>query len=140
MLVLGASDVSVFAQQFARMRQLGAPGLMKYRRRLDWNQAVRDSTDGVGADHVIEVDSAKTVPRSLITACLREQMSLISRFTGVQDRIDPRPVMAKSLAVQGVSVGSVMMLERTMHGIAANRMEPVIESTFRLDDIADACA
>jgi len=68
-LVLGTGGVSVFALQFARMAganviatsssdeklnrmaHLGASGLVNYRARPDWDQAVLDLTGGAGVDH-----------------------------------------------------------------------------------------
>ena len=155
-LVLGTGGVSVFALQFARMAganviatsssdekldrmaQLGASGLVNYRARPDWDQAVLDLTAGAGVDHVIEVGGAGTFERSLAASRTGGRVSLIGRLTGIQDRVDPRPIMAKGLTVQGIYVGSVAMLERMTRAIAASNMEPVIDRTFTIDDAADA--
>jgi len=157
-LVLGTGGVSVFALQFARtaganviatsssddklarMKQLGARGLINYRARPDWDQAVLDLTDGVGVDHVIEVGGAGTFPRSLAAARTGGRVSLIGRLTGIEDRVDPRPIMAKGLTVYGIYVGSVAMLERMVRGISASEMVPVIDQSFAIEDVGDAYA
>ena len=157
-LVLGTGGVSVFALQFAhlagakviatsssdaklaRMEQLGASGLVNYRTRPDWDQAVLDLTDGVGVDHVIEVGGGGTFPRSLTASRTGGRISLIGRLTGIEDRVDPRPIMAKGLTVQGIYVGSVAMLERMTRAIDANGMEPVIDRSFAMENAGEAYA
>jgi len=157
-LVLGTGGVSVFALQFARiagakviatsssdeklgrMEHLGASGQINYRTRPDWDRAVLDLTGGVGVDHVIEVGGAGTFARSLTASRTGGRISLIGRLTGIEDRVDPRPIMAKGLTVQGIYVGSVAMLERLTRAIGASGMEPVIDRTFSIDNVADAYA
>lgn len=157
-LVLGSGGVSVFALQFARMaganviatsssddklkrlQTLGARGLVNYRHRADWDQAVLKLTDQMGVDQVVEVGGAGTFPKSLAATRTGGRVSLIGRLTGIQDRIDPRPIMAKGLTVYGIYVGSVAMLERMNRAIDAARLEPVIDATFSLDNVAEAYA
>lgn len=157
-LVLGTGGVSVFALQFsriagvkviatsssdkklARMEQLGAFGLVNYRAQPDWEKAVLDLTGEAGVDHVIEVGGGGTLARSMTAARTGGRISLIGRLTGIEDRVDPRPIMAKGLTVQGIYVGSVAMLERMSRAIEASRMEPIIDRTFAIEDIAEAYA
>ncbi len=157
-LVLGTGGVSIFALQFARiaganviatsssdeklqrMKQLGAAGLINYRTHPDWDQPVLELTGGAGVDQVIEVGGAGTFARSLTAARTGGRVSLIGRLTGIEHRVDPRPIMAKGLTVQGIYVGSVAMLERMIRSINASQIEPVIDRSFALDDIADAYA
>ncbi len=157
-LVLGTGGVSVFALQFARLaganviatsssddklgqvKKLGATGLINYRSRPDWDQAVLELTDGVGVDHVIEVGGAGTFPRSLSAARTGGRISLIGRLTGIENRVDPRPIMAKGLTVYGIYVGSVAMLERMIRGIDASGIEPIIDHSFTIEEASDAYA
>ncbi|UCH46996.1 MAG: NAD(P)-dependent alcohol dehydrogenase [Betaproteobacteria bacterium] len=157
-LVLGTGGVSVFALQFARiagakiiatsssdeklsrMEQLGASGMINYRARSDWDQAVLELTDSAGVDQIIEVGGAGTLQRSFSASRTGGRVSLIGRLTGIEDRVDPRPIMAKGLTVQGIYVGSVAMLERMVRSIEASGMQPVIDRTFVIDDTAQAYA
>ena len=157
-LVLGTGGVSVFALQFARMasckviatsssdeklariQHLGASGLINYRARPDWDQAVLDLTSGTGVDHVIEVGGGGTFPRSLAASRTAGRVSLIGRLTGIEDRVDPRPIMAKGLTVQGIYVGSVAMLERMNRAVEICAMEPVIDCSFPIEDTVSAYA
>lgn len=157
-LVLGTGGVSVFALQLARlaggnviatsssddklerMATLGASGLVNYRKQPDWDQAVLDLTHGRGVDQVIEVGGAGTFPRSLAAARTGGRISLIGRLTGIEDRIDPRPIMAKGLTVYGIYVGSAAMLERMMRSIETSAMVPIIDRSFTIDQAGDAYA
>jgi NADPH:quinone reductase-like Zn-dependent oxidoreductase len=66
------------------------------------------------------------------------RIRLIGRLTGIEDRVDPRPIMAKRLTVPSLHVGSLEMLERMNTALTPNTMEPVIDSVFPLDAPADA--
>lgn len=155
-LILGSGGVSLFALQFAklagaqviatsssddklaRIKTLGATGLINYRTHPDWEKSVLELTDGVGVDHVIEVGGGGTFERSLVAARTGGRVSLIGRLTGIGDRVDPRPIMAKGLTVQGIYVGSLAMLERMNHAVASSGMEPVIDRVFPIAEVAVA--
>jgi len=155
-LVLGTGGVSMFALQLAqlagakviatsssddklkRVAELGATGLVNYRKQPEWDKAVLDLTNGHGVDQVIEVGGAGTFPRSLAAARTGGRVSLIGRLTGIEDRIDPRPIMAKGLTVYGIYVGSVAMLERMMRGIEASGLVPIIDRRFTIEQTSDA--
>lgn len=157
-LVLGTGGVSVFALQLARLAganviatsssddklervaALGASGLVNYRKQPQWDQAVLDLTDGRGVDQIIEVGGAGTLARSLTAARTGGRISLIGRLTGIEDRIDPRPIMAKALNVYGIYVGSVAMLERMMQAIEASGLVPIIDRSFPIDQTSKAYA
>ncbi len=155
-LVLGSGGVSLFALQFARLagaqviatsssddklarlKTMGASGLVNYKTHPDWEEPVLDLTGGTGVDHVIEVGGGGTFERSLAAARTGGRVSLIGRLTGIGDRIDPRPIMAKGLTVQGIYVGSLAMLERMNSAVESSGLEPVIDRVFPLAETADA--
>jgi len=157
-LVLGTGGVSIFALQLARMAganviatsssddklervaALGASGLVNYRKQPQWEQAVLELTQGRGVDQVIEVGGAGTLTRSLSAARTGGRISLIGRLTGIDDRIDPRPIMAKGLTVYGIYVGSVAMLERMMRGIETSGLTPIVDRSFTIEQTGQAYA
>ncbi|MGD2140587.1 MAG: NAD(P)-dependent alcohol dehydrogenase [Burkholderiales bacterium] len=157
-LVLGTGGVSVFALQLARLAgasviatsssddklkriaELGASSLINYRTKPDWDQAVLELTQGRGVDQVIEVGGAGTFPRSLAAARTGGRISLIGRLTGIEDRVDPRPIMAKGLTVYGIYVGSVAMLERLMRSIDTSKLVPIIDASFPIEQTSEAYA
>src|SRR5690606_9272559 len=82
-LTLGTGGVSVFAIQFAhadgarviatsssdeklqQVRKLGATDLINYKQTPNWDEEVLRLTGGRGADQVVEVGGAGTMPRSI---------------------------------------------------------------------------
>ena len=157
-LVLGTGGVSIFALQLARIAganviatsssddklervaALGASGLVNYRKQPQWEQAVLELTQGRGVDQVIEVGGAGTLTRSLSAARTGGRISLIGRLTGIDDRIDPRPIMAKGLTVYGIYVGSVAMLERMMRSIETSGLTPIVDRSFTIEQTSQAYA
>lgn len=153
-LVLGTGGVSLFALQFARLhgarviatsssdakleraRALGADGLINYRTTPAWDEAVLELTNGDGVDHVVEVGGAGTLPRSLRAARLGGRVSLIGVLTGGE--IDPRPVLGRSLTLQGIYVGSRAMFADMNRAIAAHALRPVIDQVFPFAEAAAA--
>lgn len=153
-LVLGTGGVSVFALQFAhaagarviatsssaeklaRVRALGASDGINYRDTPDWQDAVRDLTGGRGADYVVEVGGAGTLPRSISAARIGGQVALIGVLTGGQ--IDPAPIMRRNVTVRGIFVGSREMFEAMNRAIAQHRLRPVIDRVFPFENAADA--
>ena len=120
------------------MKTLGASGLINYRAQPDWEKSVLELTGGSGVDQVIEVGGGGTFERSLAASRTGGRVSLIGRLTGIEDRVDPRPIMAKGLTVQGIYVGSLAMLERMNSAVASSGLEPVIDRVFPLAESADA--
>src|SRR5262249_57729798 len=82
-LVQGTGGVSLFASQFAKLagarilvtsssddklsraRNLGASAGINYKTTPNWEKKVRELTDGVGVDQVVEVGGAGTVGKTL---------------------------------------------------------------------------
>ena len=154
-LALGTGGVSTFALQFATMhgartvvtsssdekldraRGMGAWRTLNYEETPNWGEAVRDRTGGV--DHVVEVGGPGTLERSLRAADVNGHVHLIGVLTGQQGQVDPSPVLAKSLTVEGVmGVGSRAMFDRMLRAMAATEVEPVIDRTFDLEDARSA--
>ncbi len=143
-LLLGTGGVSLFALQFARLsgarvliasssdakleraRALGADGLINYRSTPDWDQEVLRLTGGRGVDLVVEVGGAGTLERSLRSVRVGGTVALIGVLTG-GGTIDPRPLLGKSIRLQGIFVGSREMFSAMNRAIAAHALRPVID-------------
>jgi len=153
-LVQGTGGVSSFALQFARLagarviatsssdaklaraRELGASDGINYRTTADWDVAVRNLTDGLGVDHVVEVGGPGTLPRSIKATRLGGHIALIGVLTGGE--IDPRPLLMKTIRLQGIYVGSRAMFENMNRAIALHKLRPVIDRVFPFDQAASA--
>ena len=152
-LVQGSGGVSVFALQFAamagarviatsssdaklgRLKELGADVLINYKTTPEWDKPARGT--GPGPDHIIEVGGAGTLPLSIKAVRRGGHIALIGVLTG-QGEIDPRPILMKSIRLQGIYVGSREMFEEMNRAIELAQLHPVIDRTFSFDEAPDA--
>jgi NADPH:quinone reductase-like Zn-dependent oxidoreductase len=150
-VMLGTGGVSVFGVQLARllgarvvvtsssdeklerMRDLGAEVTVNYRTTPDWDRVVLDATGGAGADLVLEVGGTDTLPRSMACTRFGGQIALIGMVSG-QAPIDPYPLLARSVTLRGVFVGSRRMFTEMIAAIEATEFSPVIDSIFDFDE------
>ena len=154
-VVLGTGGVSIFALQFSkiagarviatsgsdakieRLRSMGAEVTINYKSTPEWDKPVREATGGIGADHVVEVGGAGTLPSSLRAVRRGGHVALIGVLTG-QGEMDPRPILVKSIRVQGIYVGSREIFEEMNRAIEAVRLTPVVDRVFPFEAAADA--
>jgi NADPH:quinone reductase-like Zn-dependent oxidoreductase len=153
-VTLGSGGVSLFAIQFAklagarviatsssdeklsRLCALGASSGINYKTTPDWDKRVRELT-GVGADHIVEVGGATTLPKSLKCVRMGGTISLIGNVGGNGD-VNPLPLLMKNVRMQGIFVGSREMFEAMNRAIAASELRPVIDRVFPFDQARDA--
>jgi len=154
-MVLGTGGVSIFALQFARMhgariiatsssdaklarlRELGATGVINYKTTPDWDVQVLEMTGGEGVDHVIEVGGAGTLAKSIRAVKLGGRISLIGLLAG-GGQIDPMPMLLKSVTLQGIFVGSRAMFEEMNRAMEINGVHPAIDRVFPFAQARDA--
>ena len=147
-LLLGTGGVSMFGLQFAKMvgakviltsssdakleraRALGADETINYRTTPDWDKAVWELTERLGADHVVEVGGGGTMEKSLRSTRFGGTVSAIGVLSGFEAKIEPFLIVGRSLRVNGIYVGSVAMFERMLAAMTQNRMEPIIDRVF----------
>jgi NADPH:quinone reductase-like Zn-dependent oxidoreductase len=153
-VTLGSGGVSLFAIQFAklagarvistsssdaklsRLCALGASDGINYKTTPDWDKRVRELT-GVGADHIVEVGGATTLPKSLKCVRMGGTISLIGNVGGNGD-VNPLPLIMKNARMQGIFVGSRAMFEAMNRAIASSGLRPVIDRVFPFDQARDA--
>jgi NADPH:quinone reductase-like Zn-dependent oxidoreductase len=155
-LTLGTGSVSLFALQFAKaagarviatsssdekmekLKRIGADAVINYKAVTDWGQTARDLTDGRGVDHVIEVGGPSTLMQS-ITACrMGGHIALIGVLTGFSGEVTLPAIFVNQIRISGIYIGSRADQEDMIRAITANRIKPVIDRSFALNDITDA--
>ena len=155
-LVIGSGAVSLFALQFAKMAgarviatsssdeklarliQLGADEVINYKRTPNWGEKAKVLTDGRGVDHVIEVGGPATLAQS-ITACrLGGHLAMIGVLSGFAGELLIPALFSAQIRVSGISVGSRVDLEDMIRAIEVNSLQPVIDRTFRLEQLTAA--
>jgi NADPH:quinone reductase-like Zn-dependent oxidoreductase len=151
-LIQGTGGVSIFALQFAkthgarviltsssdekmtRARELGADETINYRTTPDWETEVFRLTNNRGVDHIVEVGGAGTLPRSFKAVTPGGRIYVIGVLAGKGEGIDPTPILAKAIQVDGISVGSRAMFTRMNAAIQANNIRPIIDRAFPLSE------
>ena len=157
-VIQGTGGVSIFALQFAKLlgsRVIGtsssdeklkrAIGLgldtgCNYKERPDWSKWVIETTEGLGADRIIEVGGANTFGQSLKAARVAGMVAQIGILSGaaVADSLALTPILHKQLQVQGIYVGSRAMFEEMNAAIAKAKLRPVIDRVFAANRVRDA--
>ncbi|MBL0184600.1 MAG: NAD(P)-dependent alcohol dehydrogenase [Candidatus Obscuribacter sp.] len=157
-LIQGTGGVSIFALQLAKiagakviattssdvkaakLKELGAAHVINYKTTPKWEKAVLEATGGAGVDHVVEVGGAGTLERSMKSAKLNGHVSVIGVLDGVIGDFSPLNLIMKSLKVQGVFVGSRTRFEDMNRALELHQVRPVIDKTFKFDQIVEALA
>jgi NADPH:quinone reductase-like Zn-dependent oxidoreductase len=147
-LILGTGGVSIFALQFAKLhgaraivtsssdaklaqaKALGADELINYQNTPDWEAEVYRLTSGIGVDQVVEVGGAGTLEKSIKAVRYGGRISLIGVLTGFAGEINPQPILGKSIALQGIYVGSREMFTAMNRAIAQAQLKPIIDRVF----------
>ena len=155
-LVQGSGGVSVFALQFAKaagchviatsssdaklekLRELGADEFINYRQVEKWGDRVLEITGGRGVDVVVEVGGSGTLAQSVRAVAMGGHISMIGVLTGVQGEVPTAELFQKNAMISGITVGSRANQEDMIKAINTNGIKPVIDSSFGLEDLAEA--
>ncbi|MDF3212521.1 NAD(P)-dependent alcohol dehydrogenase [Mesorhizobium sp. M7A.F.Ca.CA.001.09.2.1] len=157
-LVLGSGSVSLFALQFAkaagarviatssdeqkleRLKRLGADAVINYKSVPDWGRKAKDLTGGRGVDHVIEVGGPATLAQSIVACRTGGHIALVGVLTGFAAEVSIPALFSNQIRISGISIGSRADQEDMIRAIESNRLKPVIDRHFPLQDIATAFA
>jgi len=155
-LTLGTGGVSIMALQLAKAagarviitsssdaklkvaQALGADVTINYKQHPDWEQAVLEATGGKGADHVVELGGAGTLPHSYQCVAEQGEIKLIGVMTLPDGDLSPYPLMFKAATLRGIFVGRRQLFVDLLKAIAQNGIEPIIDKTFAFDDAVAA--
>lgn len=155
-LVQGSGGVSVFALQFAKaagchviatsssdaklekLKALGADQLINYKEVENWGDKVLEITGGKGVNVVVEVGGSGTLPQSIRAIAVGGHISMIGVLTGIQGEVPTAELFQKNAVISGISVGSRASQQDMVKAINVNGIEPVIDRSFGLEDLAEA--
>ena len=132
-LITSSSD-----EKLARARQLGADETINYKAVLEWQERVRELTNGRGVDHVLEVGGKDTLARAIASLRYGGQLHLIGGVSGFAAELPLGPIAQTDARVRRIYVGSVAMLEAMSRAITLHRVRPVVDRTFAFDDVKAA--
>jgi NADPH:quinone reductase-like Zn-dependent oxidoreductase len=93
-----------------------------------------------GADLVIDVGGAGTLPKSI--ACTRPWgiVSLIGVLAGGESNLSLFPVLMQGIRIQGVIVGNRQDFENMNKVVTAHKLKPVVSHVFPFEQAVEAIA
>jgi NADPH:quinone reductase-like Zn-dependent oxidoreductase len=91
-------------EKLSKLCGMGASDGINYKTTPDWDKRVRELT-GAGADHIVEVGGASTLPKSMKAVRMGGTISLIGNVAGGGE-VNPLPLLMKNVRLQGIFVGS----------------------------------
>lgn len=129
--------------------RLGADLAINYRD-ADFVAAVKEATGGRGADVILDMVGGDYIPRNHEAAAQDGRIVQIAFLQGSRVEIDFRRLMLKRLIHTGSTLRSRSVLEKAAIAraleekvlplLAEGRCKPVMDSTFALEDVAQAHA
>lgn len=155
-LIQGTGGVSLFALQFAKaagarviatssseeklekLRRLGADAVINYKAVPGWGQKSKELTDGRGVDHVIEVGGPATFMQSVAACRTGGHIAIVGVLTGFTAEVSIPALFSNQIRTSGISIGSRADQEDMVRAMEVNRLRPVIDRTFPLQEIVAA--
>lgn len=155
-LVQGTGGVSLFALQFAKaagarviatssseqklekLMRLGADAVIHYKAVPKWGEKARDLTEGRGVDHVVEVGGPATFAQSIAACRTGGHIAIVGVLTGFAGEVSIPALFSNQIRASGISIGSRADQEDMIRAIAINRLRPVIDRSFPLQEIVAA--
>jgi NADPH:quinone reductase-like Zn-dependent oxidoreductase len=117
---------------------LGVDAVINYKAVPNWGQKVKDLTDGRGVDHVIEVGGPGTLMQSNAACRTGGHIALIGVLTGFAGELVIPALFSNQIRTSGISIGSRADQEDMIRAITANRLKPIIDRQFPLQEIVAA--
>jgi NADPH:quinone reductase-like Zn-dependent oxidoreductase len=157
-LLLGTGGVSMFALQIAKLhgarviitsssdeklaraKALGADETINYKADPDWEKTAWSLTGKIGVDHVVEVGGPGTLEKSLQATRQGGAIAQIGVLADPTAKISPMPILAKSLHLNGIYVGSRAMFQRMLTAFTVNQTHPIIDRVFPFAEAKNAYA
>jgi NADPH:quinone reductase-like Zn-dependent oxidoreductase len=118
--------------KLARATALGAWQTVNYRSKPEWAREVKRLTGGSGADLVIDVGGAGTLPQSIHAVRPGGRICSIGMVAGRGLELDVTPVFMRQVRIQGVFVGPRESFESMNRAIAQHGMRPAVSRVFPL--------
>lgn len=139
--VIGAEVIvtSSSDEKLAGAQRLGADHAINYRRQ-DVVECVKELTDGRGVDVVVDSVGAATWP--LDFACVRRAGRIVTCgvTTGPKAETNLQAVYWNQLTIFGSTMGSDEDFRQMLRAVIANRLIPVVDAVFALDEVRQAMA
>jgi len=108
------------------------------RLKTDWAQAVLAATDGVGADHILEIAAGPGLTKSVHAAALHAQIAVIGVIEGLELTAPVVEVLTKQVTIRGIWVAHRRAAEDFVRAVDTLGLEPVIDAEYAFEDLQQA--
>jgi putative PIG3 family NAD(P)H quinone oxidoreductase len=126
---------------------LGADKAINYKRE-DWQQVVRDYTDGHGVDVLLDMVAGPYMQKNLDSMALEGRYAIIAFLQGPKAELNMRIVLGRRLTITGSTLRPQTVAEKSLLAdqvrthvlplLESGTIKPIIDSTFSLNDAAAA--
>ncbi|WP_028463324.1 NAD(P)-dependent alcohol dehydrogenase [Nocardia sp. 348MFTsu5.1] len=155
-LVQGTGGVALFGLQIARafgarvlaitssdakartLTDLGAESVVNYRTHPEWSTKILKLTAGVGVDKVVEIGGAGTIRQSVACARIGGEIGIVGFVAQGSGGLTSDAVLARSLHLQGMTIGSRRNFEALLNAMSAGQIHPVIDSVYPFAEYKEA--
>jgi putative PIG3 family NAD(P)H quinone oxidoreductase len=146
---LGATVITTAgsAQKLARCRELGADVAVNYNDD-DFVEAVREATDGDGADVILDIMGATYLERNVTALATGGRLVCIGMQGGTRGELDLGGLLRKRGSIHATSLRSRPLTEKAaicrsvVEGLwpllADGRVRPIVEASYPMDRVAEA--
>jgi putative PIG3 family NAD(P)H quinone oxidoreductase len=135
------------AAKAERCRELGAELAINYRED-DFVAAVRDATDGRGADVILDIVGAEYLPRNVQTLATEGRLVVIAVLGGRRGELDLGTLLRKRAAILATTLRArppeqkaaivSSVAENVWPLVADGHVRPIIDRVLPLDQVAEA--
>ncbi|WP_433194870.1 zinc-dependent alcohol dehydrogenase family protein [Nocardia sp. CA-107356] len=138
--MLGARVISITSgpDKAERLRKLGADETIDRNETRDWDEKVRELTDGNGVEHVVEAVGLPTLSKSVRSAGYNAMITMIGASQLPKGQTLENPFVGPYLGIRRIAVGSREDFEAMNRTITEHRMRPVVDRIFPLDQAVEA--
>jgi putative PIG3 family NAD(P)H quinone oxidoreductase len=133
--------------KLARCRELGADVAIDYRNE-DFVAAVRDATDGHGADVVLDIIGAAYLEQNVTVLATNGRLVCIGMQGGTRGELDLGTLLGKRASIHATSLRGRPASEKAAicrsvtdglwPHVAAGRVLPIVDTRFPMDRVAEA--
>lgn len=125
-------------EKLTRLKELGADILLNYSEVADWHRFIRRQTAGEGASIIVDYTGADTWPHSIKAAARGARIVTCGATSGYDAMTDLRYVWTRELDILGSNGWNDGDLVRLVEMVCDRQLEPVIDRTLPLDEVAEA--
>ena len=155
-LLHGTGGVSIFAAQLAKAmgaktimttssqekadfvkKNFGVTATVNYRDE-NWARQVKDITQGVGVDVVVDVAGGNILAQSLHICNYGARVGVIGILSGQDSHIQIRDLLSHQVQIKGIMMESTEELRALMRAVDVLKLKPYIDKTFTFSQAKEA--